>query len=403
MKTTAMLLFLSTLCIRCSFAGETTLHGFGSPGDGFSPETGVLLASNGNLYGTTYLGGAYDCGAVYQLVSGSGGAWTESVIYSFTCGDDGAYPLGVLVEDSSGRLFGTTTGEICAECLGAHGPGTVFYLTLSNGTWAINYFQFNSTAPNAYHPLGGVTLTASGDIYSTTSVGGTYGDGAFFKLIPPYNGGWTLDTLYSFGSSPTDGQNPTGNLIWDSGASTFYGIASNGGTYDEGTVFALTYSSGWTETVLYNFTGGADGGFPLDGLTFDSSGNLYGTAFLGGGTCSCGVVYTLANSGSGWTETVLWTFTGYTTGTQGAGWPESGVVVNGDYVYGAASGSDAYDGILYKVPISGGSMATLYAFSGGPSGRNPQGRIVRSGGVIYGTTYEGGGDGGGGEVFSWQP
>ena len=153
-------------------------------------------------------------------------------------------------------------------------------------------------------------------------------DGVVFRLAREGQG-WVLSPIYSFGSQKDDGVNPVSRVVFGPGG-LLYGTTSSGGSGRGGTVFSLKPPATackaalcpWVETILYNFTGGADGGDPLYGdLSFDQAGNIYGTT-AGGGSSGEGVVFKLARSGSGWTESVLWNFTGGSDG----GLPVSGVI-----------------------------------------------------------------------------
>jgi uncharacterized repeat protein (TIGR03803 family) len=151
--------------------------------------------------------------------------------------------------------------------------------------------------PDGADPLSGLTFDGAGNLYGTTEQGGAHGAGAVFELSPNGGGGWNETVLYSF-TGGADGRIPNGPVIFDS-AGNLYGTAEYGGVYGYGVVFDLSPRGGrWTETVLYSFAGGADGGYPVSGLIFDPAGNLYGTSGRG--------VFELSPSGGGWKEQLIY-------------------------------------------------------------------------------------------------
>ena len=260
---------------------ETVLHSFCTSlyacPDGANPESGVILDTAGNLYGTTSLGGPYGAGTVYQ-VTPSG---TETLLYSFTGGADGARPYAGVVLDKAGNLYGTTTGG------GANGAGTVFQLTSSGGLTVLHTFA----GPDGNDPNGGVILDSKGNLYGTTVAGGAHGYGTVYKLSP----GGTETVLYSF-TGGADGGVPARGLVLKKGY--LYGTTTNG----YGTVFKVSLSG--KATVLYSFTGAGDGGLPTSEVIFDKNGNLYSTTYMGG-LYNEGTVFELTPTG---TETALYSF-----------------------------------------------------------------------------------------------
>ena len=313
------------------------LAGSGGVGAGPVAPTGIIFDSSGNLYGTTGFGGVYGGygdGTVFKLSPTASGPWTETTLYQFgAVKGDGSNPLGGVIFDASGNLYGTTSYG------GPHGDGTVFELSpQSNGTWQeTQLYAFNAgtnnVGPDGDEPRAGLTWDQEGNLYGTTVAGGNYGDGTIFKLSPNGNGTWTESVIHAFSGS--DGENPVARLIFDS-AGNLYGTAEYGGPvlYASGVVFRLTPNgSTWTYTTLYTFTGvDGDGAEPMSDLTFDSAGNLYGTTYDGGlMTCTfeiagCGTLFKLAPASSGeWTETVVHYFG---TGTGDGANPQSGVYID---------------------------------------------------------------------------
>lgn len=243
----------------------------------------------GNLYGTAAGGGSAGDGVVFKLTP-SGGGWTESVIHNFT-GGDGEAPESGVIFDSAGNLYGTTLLG------GLYGNGTVFRLTRSGSNWVASTLYSFRGGTDGLQPVGGLVVDRSGNLYGTTTGGtGTYGNATVFELSPS-GGGWTFTLLYGWGDR-TGG--PEGNLAMDA-AGNLYGAVSAHGAFGYGSVFKLTPSgSGWTYTDLHDFTGylGSDGADPVGGPTLDADGNVYGTTLYGGITAGfsgcaygCGVVW----------------------------------------------------------------------------------------------------------------
>ena len=282
---------------------EKVLYSFGASGtDGVEPAYGTLLLdAKGDLYGTTYKGGSHSDGTVWELVAGSGGTWTEKVLYNFGANTtDGINPASGLVHDAVGNLYGTTYGG------GANGYGTVYELVSgSGGTWTekiVHSFSLNLI--DGAYPVGGVVFDPSGNLFGTTKYGGAFGNGnglgAVFELSPTPEGTWTEQILHSFtgGLTNGDGDYPTAGLTFDA-AGNLYGTTSGGGVPAEGIVFKMSRSGGaWTEQVLYAFSAtGSDGHAPQPGVIFDSAGNLYGTTTAGGSNSFglYGTVFEIAN------------------------------------------------------------------------------------------------------------
>jgi uncharacterized repeat protein (TIGR03803 family) len=259
---------------------EQVLHNFGNGTDGFYPYAGLIFDKNGNLYGTTYKGGAYGAGTVFELTPTGGGGWAEQVLHNFGNGTDGTYPEAGLIFDAAGNLYGTTAGG------GTSAGGTVFELT-ATGTETVLHNFGNGT--DGSYLLAGLIFNAGGNLYGTTNEGGAYGAGTVFELTPT-GGGWTERVLHNFFSTLLDGGGPLAGLTFDAGGN-LYGTTYYGGTSAGGTVFELTPTG--TEQVLHSFNNnGTDGFLPYAGLIFDAVGNLYGTTSAGG-TYGYGTVFEL--------------------------------------------------------------------------------------------------------------
>lgn len=282
-----------------------------APG-GYAPQGGLVADAAGNLYGTTWGGGIYDYGVVFKLAPDGKGGWTETTLHAFN-GTDGNQAVASLIFDQAGNLYGTTL--IGGSRFG--GNGNVFRLSPnSDGTWTETVlFKFNGE--NGSHPMGALTFDAAGNLYGTTDVGGAHNYfGNVYKLTRGKHGKWTETVLHSFNGA--DGGYGIGNVVFDTAGNLYGTTFGGGGTACEfgcGVVFELSPNSNgaWTYTVLYRFSGGSDGADPYAGLTIDDTGNLYGTTGFGGNfsVCGdgCGVVFKLSSNKKGeWTYTVLNSF-----------------------------------------------------------------------------------------------
>jgi uncharacterized repeat protein (TIGR03803 family) len=219
---------------------ETVLHKFRSKPDGASPNS-LIFDGNGNLYGTTGVGGAYEKGTVFELTPVAGGGWTESILHSFGAGTDGANPLS-LVFDGAGNLYGTTLQGGNGACsYGANGCGTVFELSpQTGGAWTETILlNFSTDGTEGWEPFAGLTFDAAGNLYGTTGWGGVYTYGTAFKLSPQGGGAWTETVLHNFGNG-SDGEVPGSGLIFDA-AGNLYGATGAGGIHNDGTVFEIAY------------------------------------------------------------------------------------------------------------------------------------------------------------------
>jgi uncharacterized repeat protein (TIGR03803 family) len=261
---------------------ETVLYSFTGGADGGTPYAGAILDSSGNLYGTATFGGATGAGVVYKINT----AGQETVLYSFTGGTYGGNPYGAgVIFDAAGNLYGTTTFGP-----GTFGPGVVYKLSPSGQETVLYTFCSLSGCADGLYPGAGVIRDSAGNLYGTTEDGGDsacYGSGCgvVFKL----DSSGQETALYAFTGGADGGQQFYGyfsaGLIRDP-AGNLYGTTFQGGegacvnTYACGVVFKVNPSG--QETVLYTFTGGADGGNPYAGLIGDSAGNLYGTTYSGG-------------------------------------------------------------------------------------------------------------------------
>lgn len=380
----------SALALRAGAADKfETLYKFVSISQGAHPEAPLARDSGGNLYGTT----SWD-GTVFELEPNSDGSWSESVLYNFGKGnqDGGNYPEGPLTLDSAGNLYGTLPDG------GAKGLGMVYELTPDgDGTWTKNVLYSFCSLSNCADGSGsfsGVIFDQKGNLYGTTSAGGRNGPGTVFKLAPNGSGGWTESVIYDFPANGSDGLLPLAGLIFDN-AGNLYGTTVGGGLYHGGTVFRLSQSKDgtWTHAKLYQFCrlkNCPDGGNPYAGVIFDSAGNLYGTT-KGGGTHGVGVVFQLSPTAEGqWNEKVLHQFTG---GDDGA-LPLGGVTFDSTgRLYGTASegGSDSCPGggcgtVFSLAKDSNGVWQETTIREFGLPAAHPAAGLIFSQGVLYGTT-----------------
>lgn len=250
----------------------------------------LLRDAKGNLYGTSL--GAFTNGTIFEVTA----AGSYQLLYTFAGSPDGSSPYAGLVTDGR-NLYGTTalggTGSACGGC------GTIFEFTAAGSEKVLHSFCSRSGCTDGNYPYAGVIRDAHGNLFGTTLYGGSStcighfgaGCGIVFKLTSAGQ----FKVLHSFESSPNDGEGPNAALLLDS-AGNLYGTTTRGGSSGAGTVFKITPSG--QETILYSFSGGVDGAMPSASLILDKKGNLYGTTTFGGtvnANCStgCGVVFRL--------------------------------------------------------------------------------------------------------------
>ena len=258
---------------------ETVIHHFTGT-DGEMPLGDLAFDASGNIFGTTFDGGDSGSGVVYELTPSAGG-WTESVLYAAQDNGDGELPRGGVTFDRSGNLYGAFSYA------GPYLWGAVYQLSPSGSGWTEQTVYGFTGRGDGGDPVGGLLLDSYGNLYGQTYYGGSGGGGTVFQLTPA-DGGWNLNTLYGF-SGPWGGglaEKP----VMDA-AGNLYGTTYFDGKYLNGSVFKLTASNGgWTYTSLHDFTGNSAGGNPTCTLVFDAKGNLYGTT-RHGGTYGSGVIF----------------------------------------------------------------------------------------------------------------
>ncbi len=368
----------------------------------------VIHAFTGGSDGGTPLSGFTTdaAGNMYGTTSSGGSAgggtifklnkkFQKTVLHNFAGGTDGATPEASPLLDASGNLYGTTLAG------GTSGAGTV-YKVGHGGKETILYSFAGGVDGSA--PIAGLAMDAAGNLYGTTTTGGANGTGTVFKLAVPAkkDGKWKEKILYSFGPA-TDGATPIAGVTLDA-KGRLYGTTSAGGSAGYGTVYRLANSkTGWKETILHNFLLQSDGATPYSGLIFDKSGNLYGAATQGGdGSGGGGTVFQLTQSNGNWTFTVLYGL---------AGWDISGPFRNllldkSGNIFGTThcDGTNS-DGTVFELKRSNGTWtySELYLFTGGNDGLYLFSNLVFDAhGNLYGTASEGGA-GSQGVIFQVQP
>jgi uncharacterized repeat protein (TIGR03803 family) len=406
----AALALLATAAVTLPAQTFTTLESLNGT-NGEYPVAGLVQAADGNLYGTTEFGGTPSflcytgCGTVFKITPSG----TLTTLWNFCAGNysghcpDGALPRAGLILANNGDLYGTTE---YGGTYPSNYAGTIFKISLSGELTTIYNFcsDVSAVCLDGQNPVAGLVQASNGDFYGTTVYGGAYGNGNVFKITP--NG--ALTTLYSFcaQSGCPDGSGPEGSLV-QAANGDLYGTTEFGGNCAPtgcGTAFKIT--PGGTLTTLYSFctqsSSGVfctDGEFPVGGLIQAANGYLYGTTDQGGAHGG-GTVFKITPSGVPATLTTLYSFCseGYPSCTDGA-YPFAGLVqaANGD-LYGTTSGGGAngnQKGTVFAISPTGTPFKTLYSFcplaGSCTDGEYPVASLVQdTNGKLYGTTENGG-------------
>lgn len=385
LSATGALVIALVLSIQ-ALGAETVLHSFaGPPTDGATPVGSLVRDNLGNLYGTTYTGGTHGAGTVFKIDSSN----QETILHNFTGGPDGGFPAASLVFDNAGRLYGTAACGGNSSCSGGVGGNGVVFTLAPAGSFSVLYIFKGGANGDGSRPFAPLIFTL-GNLYGTTAHGGIgncatatgSGCGIIFTLTPSGN----ETVLYRF-TGGADGGRPLAPLVFDQGS--FYGTTFTGGQFQAGTLFKLDTSN--SQSVIHHFTGGADGGFPTAGLITDSAGQLYGTATCGGssqcirGAGGSGVVFVQPLSGA---YQVLYTF--QANGVGGAN-PNAGMVFSltgnlyGTTFAGGHSGCNtngtAGCGVVFKLQPVSHLYTRVYAFTGGADGGNPYAGLILGAGL----------------------
>ena len=361
---------LAFVALTTQSAQAQTLHvlyNFAGASDGGDPYASLIRDAAGNLYSTFgYGGGTSFSGGVFKVAPDG----TETVLYSFTGGADGAFPEAALIRDSAGNLYGTTTQG------GSDNIGVVFKVDPSGTETVLHSFTGGT---DGVIPVGGLLRDAAGNLYGTTSQGGSSNDGILFKINP--SGKETI--LHTFSGGTNDGKYPTYTSLLIDAEGNLYGVTEEGGSADGGILYKLSKTG--KLTILHSFTGGTTDGCNVLGAPFrDAAGNFYGTT-SSCGTHTLGTVWKVNKYGK---EKVLHSFAG---GTGDGEYPLAGVTVDAKgNVYGTTSvGGASNFGTVYKVSKSG-QFTLLHSFNG-TDGKNVYGGLVQNTrGTLFGTAQNGG-------------
>jgi len=345
----------------------TTLHNFTGGSDGNYPLASLVQDQAGNLYGTAAEGGSGGYGVVYELDT----AGNETVLHTFAGSpSDGSYPSPPILRDSKGDLYGTTTSG------GTTNFGVVYKIDTAGNETILHNFGVEPT--DGCMPAQGLVMDKSGNLYGTTLLCGASDKGTVFKLTP--NGKETL--LHNFAGTP-DGEGPSfGHLLMDA-KGNLYGTTPEGGTKGGGMLYKLTPKGKMTQLHGF-FAGTTDGCYPYGTPAMDNAGNLYGTTYYCG-AYEGGTVWKVNSKG---VETIVHSFFG---GVSDGAYPFAGVVLDSkDNMYSVtAGGGNNNEGVIYKMSKYG-TLTVLHSFDGS-DGDGPIGEVLRDpNGSLYGTTSVGG-------------
>jgi uncharacterized repeat protein (TIGR03803 family) len=366
----------------------------------------LILRRHGTAFSTVLT----SCLVCALLLTGAAQAQTYTVLHNFSGGVDGATPMAGVTFDAAGNLYGTASygGNFGSNC-GARGCGLVYRLSHNPSNWILTQlYSFRGGSDGMTPQRATVVFGPDGSLYSTTYAGGgscngnNQGCGTVFKLQPPASScqsvscSWTETILHSFNG--IDGTGPLGAVVFDQQGNVD-GATNSGGFQNGGTVFQLDASGGYMESILFH-----PYGYPGSSVHMDHAGNLYGSTFTG--MDGPGTIYELTPSGSNWTSTQLYTFTGGSDG----GYPLAGVIFdNAGNLYGATTaGGAGQGGTVFKLSPSNGGWAysLLYSFTHPGNGFlvvGPIGNLAMdAAGNLYGTTFSDGAFGYG-AVFKLTP
>ncbi len=401
---TALLALTATIPAFASEPEEVVVSFNGTSGNLVS---GLSIDAAGNLWGVTLVGGAGSCGGaqpgcgtVFELTP-AGSGWTTKVIYKFQGGHDGAFPSGTLLFDAAGNIYGeTSSGGSACDC------GTAYELTPNSGRYEETViYRFDDTVSHSdgEAPIGGLVMDSAGNLYGTTSSGGNgcaFNCGTVFELSPA-NGAWNESILHNFAGGTLDGSYPSAALVFDAqgnlyGTTYAGGTGSCSGSSGCGVVFELSPTEGgWSESILYNFAGGAnDGARSYSNLIFDPTGNIYGTTYEGGNPAcdlGCGAVFEISPADGTWAETAIHLFA-----KNDGHYLNSGLVMDASgNLYGVTAGGGVYDSgaafQLTKDPEGAWAEKILHSFGNNKDGVQPNTALVFDAtGTLFGGTVAGG-------------
>jgi len=407
-------LALATALVVATFAGDacaqsySVIHNFTGGSDGGMPLAGLTIDSVGNLYGTANLGGhtgencgSGGCGVVYRLTQRNS-SWVLAPLYSFSGGNDGMNPrMANVALGTNGSVYSSTYygGGACTD--DPRGCGTVFKLQPPASACHTALCPWRETILHSFNgadgsgPVGALIFDEQGNLDGVTNTGGLRNGGTVFELDAGSDYSEMI-LFHPYGYPGSALKSHAGNLF----GSTFIGMQS------PGTIYELTLTGGnWIGTDIYDFTNGADGGYPQAGVIFDQAGNLYGATTTGGSGLG-GTVFELTPSNGAWTFNLLFSFAA----------PPNGHFVNGPVgslafdalgnLYGTTvvDGAHGFGAVFKLSPSAGGwSYTSLHDFTGGSDGAYPYSNLVfDASGNIYGTASAGG-EHGAGVVFEITP
>jgi uncharacterized repeat protein (TIGR03803 family) len=372
----------TTFRINQDGSGYAVLHHFGaSAGDGKDLQAGILVGSDGMLYGGTRMGGTSGAGTLFKMNSDGS---NYSVFYNFSGSNDGQQARGTLIEVAN-RLYGTTSNA------GDGGAGTVFAVNKDGSDFAVLH-AFGGGPVDGANTWSGLMHAADGALYGTTLAGGSSGKGTIFRIDTDGSG---YEVIHHFGGA-NDGQEPWAGLL-EGADGKLYGAANTGGMHINGVVFRLN-KNGSNYEVLHHFDGGIGEGYrPQGTLIRSADGAIYGTT-REGGIDNSGIVYTLQPDGSAFT-----TLHGF-SGCGGDGMRSSSKLLSASdgYLYGTALQGGAFEyGAIFKMRPDGSNYQLLHSFRANPEdGINPyEGLSEGADGVLYGSTRFGGGADDAGTIF----
>jgi uncharacterized repeat protein (TIGR03803 family) len=401
-------------------ASFKVLHTFTGTTDGAIPQGSLIFDKAGNVYGTTTWGGLHNAGMVFELSSDGNGNWTETILYNFQGSSDGEAPTAGLVMDGQGDLYGTTQLGGISNGYCTSGCGVVFAMSPGSSGWNYQVIHSFAGVPDGALPNSDMIVDADGNLYGVTAGGGSYygcagyyaGCGTVFELVKA--NGWQEQILHTFIYGLTDGQNPSGKLLFD-GHGNLYGTtwAGGKGTYGwyHGTAFEMKPSNGtWTERLIYSFCSQVncdDGSQPGAGV-IEINGKLYGTSWLGGPSGYYGTVFELKESATTWLEN------SYAFDITDGAEPVAPVLYREGALYGVTEQGGIQNGVCTLYQMGNGVVfklalvdkvvteTVLYQFTGGSDGCGPVGGLVADAeGNLYGTAN--GNSTIGGTVFEVSP
>jgi uncharacterized repeat protein (TIGR03803 family) len=374
-------------------ANEAVVYSFTGGIDGGNAATALSLDKAGDAYGTTVVGGPYQCGTIFEAKPQSKPPWTESALYDFTCYGDGKNPHGGVTFDAQGNLDGTTVAGGTGYCDG-DGCGVLFQYAA--GTEKVLY-GFTGQG-DGFGPGSAVTIDKSGNVFGTTPDGGEFGVGTIYERTAAGK----FRVLHAFTGGKDGATGSLGSLYLDASGNLF-GVTESAGALSYGTAFRLTPSANgkFKFTTIYTFKGSPYAGSPYGGLIADANGNLYGTTYYGGAN-GLGAVYELIEKGKRYTEKVLYSFKG---GTDASLSTSTLVFGAGNTLYGTSSGGGGTCdcGTIFSVNAKNGKERVLHSFGGSGDGQYPYyGMTPESNGKLLGTTVAGGAKGQG-TIFEFTP